>query len=113
MMTDGQSAPGDEARDLSADLCDLLQEQIASVREGNLSRVERLGVEADAVIAKIMQRGPEGSFVVEARRSGLERLYEELALALQAECDDVRGRLKQLRQVRRAFGAYRGRAEHV
>ena len=88
-------------------LCRLLCAQIASAREGNLSQVERLCAEAEDVVTQV--KGAEGALLLTiAQKTRLEQLYRDLVLTLQAERADVGGRLKQLRKVKRAVGAYGG-----
>jgi hypothetical protein len=88
-------------------LCRLLRAQIASARDGNLSQVERLCAEAEDVVTQV--KGAEvASVLTAAQRTRLEQLYRDLVLTLQAERADVGGRLKQLRNVKKAVGAYGG-----
>lgn len=92
-----------------ARLCDLLAAQIACVRDGDLVQVERLCARADDMVTWMKQTGAH-QCVTGPQRTRLRQLYDELTLALQAEHVDVEARLKQLRQVKRAVGAYGGRA---
>lgn len=101
---DRQTDIGRDVEDLAARLHRLLEEQLAAGREGNVSRVERLGRQADEVVARIVES--EG-VVLEARRRDLERSYQALALILRGEQDDVQRKLRQLRRVKRAVNAYR------
>ncbi len=84
----------------------LLSEQIAGARRGDIAWVEQLGIETDAVIARMVQDGPNQTVIPECQRIRLKRWYDQLAFALRAEQADVQTRLKQLRQVKRAVGAY-------
>ena len=99
-----QTASGPEV------LCELLCAQIASAHEGNLPRVEQLCAQAEGVVAQMKGAGSDLSFN-DAQRARLKQLYGELILTLQAEHADVGGRLKKLRQVKRAVGAYGGRGK--
>ena len=85
----------------------LLAESVACMRRGNLSRVVELGEQANAIVDQMKQRGDNLPAVLGAQRPELQRLYEELASMLRAEQADVHARLKHLRRVRRAVGAYR------
>ena len=111
MMVDNarniESAQSSEAPDV---LCKLLCAQIVSARDGNLSHVERLCAQAEDVVTQV--KGTDaGSSLTEAQRTRLEQLYGELVLTLQAERADVGGRLKQLRRVKKAVGAYGGKGK--
>jgi hypothetical protein len=87
-------------------LCALLAEQVAAAREGDLSQVQRLGESLDSIVAEAADRSIDMSAVLGTRREEVDRWYRELALILSAERADVGGRLRRLREVRRAVGAY-------
>jgi len=87
-----------ETRELVASLRHLLEAQLAAGREGNFTRVERLGKRASTIVDAIVQRGGIARSRVDAGRD-LEKLYGELILLLRAQQADVHGRLKQLRRV--------------
>ena len=78
-------------------------------REGHFARVEELSIQADALVTRMVQGGNRTVAAEEVRCEGLERLYGELVLMLKAEQVDVQGNLRQLRQVKRAVGAYGGK----
>jgi predicted TIM-barrel fold metal-dependent hydrolase len=80
---------------------------MACVREVNLARVERLQEQANAIVAEIAATVRDDPSLLEGRRERLQKLYDELRLALQGQRDDVHERLKQLRRVKRAVGTYR------
>jgi hypothetical protein len=86
-------------------LCDLLTAQVVCAREGNLGRLEQLCMRADDIVAQ-MKETDCNCLISGPQRERLEQLYKELALTLGAERADVDSRLKQLRQVKRAVGAY-------
>lgn len=95
-----------EDEDLLDRLCALVSKQVAWARRGDLARVDQLGAEADAAIARMVQDRPNQAVISPCQRTRLKGLYDQLAFALQAEQADVQTRLKQLRQVKRAAGAY-------
>jgi len=103
------SLASEAVEDMSAELCHVLDEQITSVREGNLAQVEQLTVQADGIIAKMTPEGKGKPSLGEGDRERLKRRYAELVLTLRAEHADVQTRLRQLRQVKRAVGAYGGK----
>ncbi len=107
MERNGNNVPQEQKPNVSAELCRLLTEQIAWARKGNFGQVERLATQTDSIVATMMRDGATGSD--DAQRSEWERLYDELLVILRAEKVDVHDELKQLRQVRRAVGAYGGK----
>jgi hypothetical protein len=84
----------------------LLDEQIAAVRGGDFGRVDRLSVQTGHLVAQVVRNAGRDPSPGSAGRDRLRQLYNELILALQAECDDVQAKLKQLRRVKQAVGAY-------
>ena len=62
--------------------------------------------QANAVVAGIVRQGGDVPAVLGARRRELERAYGELTLMLRAQQAEVQGKLKQVRQVKRAVGVY-------
>jgi len=88
-------------------LCHLMERQLLSVRTGNLSQVEALGDRVNEVITEMTRAVGDVPSVIEPQRARLKKLYRELGLALEAGRGDVRDRLEQLRQVKRAVGTYR------
>lgn len=107
MECDPQTDAGRELDELAAELHRLLEGQLAAGREGDLSRLEQLGASANAVVAGIVRQGGDVPAVLGARRRELERAYGELTLVLRAQQAEVQGKLKQVRQVKRAVGVYR------
>lgn len=105
-MADHRGMEAIEDENLRDRLCAILSEQVAWARRGDVSRVEQLGIEADAVIARMVQDRPNQTVIPECQRTRLKCWYDQLAFALQAEQADVQTKLKQLRQVKRAVGAY-------
>lgn len=103
MECDPQTDAGQGMDELVADLHRLLDGQLAAGREGDFPRAEQLGKQANGVVAGIVRRGA----ITETQRHALEQSYGELILVLRAHQADVQGRLRQLRQVKRAVGAYR------
>jgi len=102
----GRQDVGREVEDLAIRLCCLLKEQLEAVRKGDFSRVESLGERTNAVVAGITGHEGGAAAISKTRRRDLKRSYDELTLMLQAEQADVQSKLKQLRQVKRAIGAY-------
>jgi hypothetical protein len=110
---DSSTTSVQDTGELVKSLCDLLQEQVTCVREGNLSRVEQLGEQVDRIIARMRPAEGHESPVPVAYHDRLRQLYEELTLAIQAQMHDVGARLKLLRRVKRAAGAYQRGRHHA
>ena len=109
MVEERQSVSPAAAEDLPTQLCGFLAEQVAWARDGNMVQVERVSAQVDAVVAAMTQSRTNQPLLAEPQQRRLERLYDALILALRAEQADVQTGLRQLRQVRRALGAYSGR----
>lgn len=107
MECDVRTHPERNPEDLATGLRHLLEEQRAAGREGDFTRMLQLGERADAIVARIVRQGGEVPVALESLRHDLKGLYDELVLMLRAEQADVQGKLKQLRQVKRALGAYK------
>jgi len=101
------SSDRDRRTELATKLHQLLDEQLAAGRQGNLARVERLGVRANAVVEALVQSGGRVPTDMDGGND-LGRLYAELILLLRAQQADVQGRLQQLRRVKRALSVYGG-----
>lgn len=101
--TNGSSARTQEMVD---ELNRLLGRQVAGAREGNLGQVEQILVRTDALVAGLAPDRGGAPALTEAQRASVKHLYGELTLALRAERGEVQAKLKQLRQVKRAIGAY-------
>ncbi|HSW01231.1 MAG TPA: hypothetical protein VLI39_13735 [Sedimentisphaerales bacterium] len=97
---------GREVENLAIRLCGLLEEQLAAVRKGDFSRIEQLGEQTSAVVAGIAGQEGGAAAISRPRRRDLKRSYDELSLMLEAEQADVQSKLRQLRKVKRAIGAY-------
>jgi len=98
---------GRQIEELAGRLCRLLEEQLAAGREGDLARIERLGEQTEAIVARIAKGQGGPAAIPQARRLDLKRSYDELTLMLKAEQAGVQGKLRQLRKVKRVVGAYR------
>jgi hypothetical protein len=103
---DNSKVPSGRSQETLDELSRLLVRQIACAREGNLGQVEQLAARADGLVAGMIQSHEHTVTLNESQRAHLKRLYDELTLALRAERSDVQSKLRQLRQVKRAVGAY-------
>jgi hypothetical protein len=107
MECDRSHDVGQAVEELAMRLCRLLEGQLAAGREGDLSRVEQLGEQANGIVASIVRQEGGAAAIPQDRRRQLKRSYDELTLMLRAEQADVQSRLRQLRKVKRVVGAYR------
>jgi len=91
------------------DLQSLLEKQIELAQQGNVagSRLETLNERADSLIGQIVQTGTLESAEFKNRRKQLQKLYEELCLALTAAKADTVEKLSQLRKGKKTIGTYR------
>ena len=110
MADDAHTTDAAQTSGRFAELCDLLAAQIACAQDGSFAQVEQLCVRAGDIVAEMTETGAHRNAPA-SQRIRLGQLYEELVLMLHAEHADVEARLKKLRQVKRAVGAYGGRAK--
>jgi len=107
MENGSQNDPEGNMEELTTALHHLLEGQLAAGHEGNFARMVQLSELANAVVGRMIAHGSDVPAGMGARRRELKQLYDELILMLRAEQADVQGKLKQLRQMKRAVGAYR------
>ncbi len=103
---DDANSGANRTREMLDELNGLLVRQIACAREGNFGQVEQMSSCADALVAGIAADGLSTSAPNASQKAHLKALYDELTLALRAERGEVQAKLKQLRRVKRAVGAY-------
>jgi hypothetical protein len=85
----------------------LLKKQIELAQQGNISDVEHLRSQADALVEKIVQEGSLESPEFQNRRKKLKKLYGNLCLALTAAKADTSAKIDQVRKGRKTIKAYR------
>lgn len=103
---DHSRTPADFVQAMPEELDRLLVQQIACVREGNLDRLEQIAARTEALVAGIASERLSGPPLTTAQKERLQRLYDEVTLALRAEQNEVQAKLNQLRQVKKALSAY-------
>lgn len=89
------------------DLQSLLEKQIEQGRRGNITAVEALGKQADTLVGRIAKRENLESGEFKSRRARLQKLYEELCLAVTAQKNDTSERLVRVRRGKRMVETYR------
>lgn len=98
--------PGD-AKPLLDELQALLEKQVRVARQGDLATMAVLTEEADAVVAKVVRLGVNGTPEFERRRSVLESLFDTLSLVLTTARSDVHDEIKRMRRGKNVLGIYR------
>jgi len=97
----------DENTHLLDELGNLLEKQIELAHQGSISGVERLSKEAGPLIGKIAQTGILKLLEFKSRRNHLQKLYQELCLAITAQKAAIDEKLSQVRKGRKTIKTYR------
>jgi translation initiation factor 2B subunit (eIF-2B alpha/beta/delta family) len=99
----------DEKTNLLDGLQNLLEKQIKLVHQGNSANrhVEFLSEQAGAFVEKIAQAGILELPEFENRREHLQKLYQQLCLAIAAQKADIAEKLRQVRKCRKTIATYR------
>jgi hypothetical protein len=85
----------------------LLERQIELARQGSISEVEALSRQAESLAVRLAQSGILQSVEFRNRRERLEKLYEDLRLAITIQKADAFAELRRVRKGRKAVEAYR------
>ncbi len=89
----------------------MLEKQVEKARQGNIKDVELLSKQVGSLIEKILQTGildPADPGFNKVRREQLQKLYEDLCLAVAAQRAVVREELSRVRKGKKTIQAYRG-----
>lgn len=89
----------------------LLEKQVDKARQGNIKDVELLGKQVGSLIEKILQTGildPADPAFNKVRQEQLQKLYEDLCLAVAAQRAVVCEELSRVRKGKKTLQAYRG-----
>jgi hypothetical protein len=89
------------------ELQSLLERQIELARQGSISEVEALSEQADSLAGRLAQSGILESAEFKNRRGRLEKLYEDLRLAITVQKTDAFAELRRIRKGRKAVETYR------
>jgi uncharacterized protein YdeI (YjbR/CyaY-like superfamily) len=92
--------------DLLDRLQELLERQLALVRQGHLDAALELGEQTEPYVRQIAEARAAGTCYTADRGQRVQRLYEDLCLALTAQRTEVSAALDTLRQGRRVLDAY-------
>ena len=105
-MADAENAVAEDRR-LLAELESLLQRQIDLAHKGNISGAERLAQQAALLVDRIVQIGILRLPEFNSRSQQLQKLYEDLRLAVTTQKADTAAKLSHVRKGRRTARAYR------
>ncbi|MCL5278468.1 MAG: hypothetical protein M1376_01005 [Planctomycetes bacterium] len=92
--------------DLLDRLQELLERQLALVRQGRLEAALELGAQTEPYVRQIAEIRATQTGRATDREERVQRLYEDLCLALMAQRTEVSAALDALRQGRRVLDAY-------
>jgi hypothetical protein len=107
MKNNNTEVVSSDQANLLDDLQELLKKQIASARNGCISDVESMGEQADFLVRKIAQMGFLNQPDFEAQRKQLQKLYNDLCLAISAQKDQTEQSLNHIRRGKRVIATYR------
>jgi len=88
----------------------LLEKQVEMARQGNIKDVDVLSKQAGSLVEKIAQTGildPADPAFDEVRREQLQKLYEDLCLAITAQKAGVGEELSRVRKGKKTIQTYR------
>ena len=112
MSTNDTEVIGDNGIHLLGELRTLLEKQVDKARQGNITDVELLSKQVGALIDKILQKGifldPADPMYDKERREQLQKLYEDLCLAVAAQRAVVCEELSRVRKGKKTLQAYHG-----
>lgn len=111
MSTGNSEEIGSNRINLLDELRTLLEKQVDKARQGNIKDVELLSKQVGSLIEKILQKGiidPADPAFNAVRREQLQKLYEDLCLAVAAQRAVVCDELSRVRRGKRTIQAYRG-----
>jgi hypothetical protein len=89
------------------ELQSLLERQIELARQGSILEVEALSEQAASLAGRLAQSGILESGEFRNRRERLQKLYEDLRLAIMVQKADAFAELRRVRKGRKAVEAYR------
>jgi len=98
----------DEQIHLLDELQNVLDKQIELVRQGGLSNLETLSRDANSLVEKIVQTGILELSEYRYWRERLQKLYDNLCLAITAQKTDTAERLSRVHKGKKLLDAYAG-----
>jgi len=88
------------------DLQSLLKKQIGLARKGNIKEVEILSEQASSLVEKVKLSGVLESAEFKNQREQLQKLYQDLCLAITAQQAGTTEELKRIRKGKKTIAAY-------
>ena len=110
MSTNNSELIGNNGTHLLDELRTLLEKQVQKARQGNIKDVELLSKEVGSLIEKILQTGildPADPAFNKVRREQLQKLYEDMCLAVAAQRAVVCEELSRVRKGKKTIVTYR------
>jgi hypothetical protein len=110
MSSNNSEEIGDNRKRLLDELQILLEKQVGMARQGNIRDAEVLCKQAGPLSEKIAQTGildPAEPEFNEERREQLQKLYDELCLAITDQKEEVSKELSRVRKGKKTIQTYR------
>jgi hypothetical protein len=107
MSTNNDNIPAAEQVLLLQKLQALLEKQIELANQSNIKDVESVAEQVDSLVEKIRDGGALKNPKFQNQRLQLQKLYDDLLLALTAQKADTADKLTRLRQTKKVIGSYR------
>ncbi len=107
MSTNNSEVIGNNQIHLLDELQILLEKQVEMARQGNIKDIELLSKQAGSLVEKIAQTGIPDPAFNKVRREQLQKLYEDLCLAVTAQKAGVGVELSRVRKGKKTIQTYR------
>ena len=110
MSSNNSEEIGDNKIHMLDELRTLLEKQVEKARQGNIKDVELLSKQVGSIIEKVLQKGildPADPAFNKVRREKLQKLYEDLCLAVAAQRAVVSEELSRIRKGKKTIQTYR------
>lgn len=107
MNTNSVEIIPDEQKHFLDELQKLLEQQIGFARQGNVTEIEALSKQTSFFAGKIARSGILESPEFKSRRKQLQKLYQDLYLALTAQQAENAKELSQVRRGKKTINTYR------
>lgn len=110
MSSNNSEEIGDNRQHLLDELQTLLEKQVKMARQGNIKDVELLSKQVGSLIEKTLQKGildPADHAFNKVRREKLQKLYEDLCLAITDQKAEVSEELSRVRKGKKTIQTYR------
>ncbi len=88
-------------------LQNLLKKQLHSARHGNISTVEVLSAQSDAIVQQINREKILDLNEFKTHKKQLQKAYEDLSMALKVQKDDIAEKVSRIKKGKKTVKAYR------